>query len=983
MERFDILGRTDLAELLLERISTLDQNDYLTAQVLKVIDELSLNPEKNLPWNPVILTEDTQKVKQKPLTWESILEEDPLPMDKDYWKEFSYESDDLTDLSLNSLDEGQEKNSNVFLNSDTHDKHDIHSLVKTNTTLDFNNEELYLVLNAISSTTESNQSTEARYTQALIQRDLKQREELHFLQDTAYWNNFNNSELHHCDFIRDIIFALRGEKSLLYDRTTRTINESVQLTQSSEKLSSNILLVFRKYIEDIDMIREFFELPGIDKLPLSIFGSALQNNILSKFYAFLNSYELMILENNKEEVVSVMSFLAKLKKIAQPWALITPIIHQLRQLRGGDEHTKFSFILDELFVGCNKANSALTFAAGTETDNGEPTDVFTLRVITSIFQDAFRYYGLVLDEWMRRGLLQKSSDLFLRQNYPDSSNASNNSPKKASTRYFWSSKFSVDFSQIPPFLNDAFCQQMFEAGSSIQLLRIFNELSYMYDDTNTEDPNISIEIMEANSCFLQIFFPTDFNNRLDLSSEELQQWWLSFRANLEMWIRFYHSHNSNMLETRIFQRPLDFETGNLVQFFEHYLSLYLIVEPPVLHSRWTEDVGSLDLVSCDFMEELFKNLDQASIGFRESKRKTLLDKYIVENDFEECLRNHQHLSYKRKYSIAKSPRLIVAIKKIPEYTEELMSYASGDSNLTIENSLFEQELARENTPLGFLSHLKLVYPVPWVAQEIIRDRTMIYQEIWVQLFHWAWARHVVLKIHKNNLKNEKRSVYTESYDNDSEEREEERNQSTLVTYRILLFIDTILEYFHRDILSNFTSEFLKFLSPNPGHIFKDSSKPLSHSFQSIINYHNSFINSISDLCFTYLSSSVSLQIVDTTSLHTTEIGILASMAPNSIADTLEKEFGEFSSSTERRHTTAQNTRDLNRHLYIKNIRESLNNILYYCAVTIVQDQHDLLYLNMPYFTQLVESFKNSLQLGIQKNCFGNNTEYIEILLQRL
>lgn len=198
---------------------------------------------------------------------------------------------------------------------------------------------------------------------------------------------------------------------------------------------------------------------------------------------------------------------------------------------------------------------------------------------------------------------------------------------------------------------------------------------------------------------------------------------------------------------------------------------------------------------------------------------------------------------------------------------ESLDRTTADNDSYVSNS-FDEKIKQDQSELDYISHLKLAYPIPWIVREIVRDKSSVYQEIWVLLLQWAWARHVVSDLHMENMK--RLGEFMKRETQAPADILSSLQSQCLTTHSALVFINNISEYFNDSALAMLATKFLDSIAPTSGLTqgqsqSQEASAPTNlndsqsqagpayrksyRSFQSIINHHERFIRSVCDLCF--------------------------------------------------------------------------------------------------------------------------------------
>lgn len=875
-----MLGRTDLGELLEDRIEKLDRNDYTTAQTLAVLHELSKNPEQTLPWRPTILADDKPEYRptNEPTSWKDIVKDDPLPLDADYWQS------DL-DSANDDLSEQDES-----FGSDSEAAQESHASISQSDEQDMNMEQT-----SLSDATEDT-DLQDRLSKFIIP---PLETEYNHLYSLAFWNQLLDSEqpelptkpivIEESTAIREAIFALRGSRSPII------MSKNVQISTMSRRASLDILKCFKTFIDKIAAIRIFFEIPGAESSPLSVFGAALESVTFKELNQLLGDCEVEIINfsnrNSKSaNVITVFTFLERLRRVSLPWSYLAPVVLRLAQSDEENDAIKFSNLLQELYNACNGAFLAVAHEEF-ESDVGS-SDSYCFNQTLLVFYETFKHYGSAIEDWMKG----EDTGLFVKDHSSDTS---------LQLRHFWEPRYSASQSRIPPFLNPALCQQIYEAGLSIQLFKLVNKRTFLHPH---ESPP-------------QSFFSTIFSLANDAAESttslaataNMQEWWTVFHSHLDQWVGLYHEHNNRLLMCRLNQQQLDPGAGTLLQSLARYISTYFMADVAGA-KQFSATVQALE-----FRYSLFEKLQEVVAG---TLRQMLPDKYVVQDDFEESVR-------KSRLEITEAgshpPQLVVV--NSPTCTAHWPG--AGESN--------GDDGSNEALALGYVSRLKLAYPTPWVVKEVVRDHATVYQEVWVVLQQWAWARHIVTTLHLENM-----GLLRQVQRSGTAEESEQVAALCLATHTALVFVNGLSQYLHDAVLKIRAAEFVGFVSvgsantgpdiaqqqPQPPHSRRpDQTRSHYRPFQAIVDEHQAFLDSVSDLFFLTRCSS-----------------------------------GDAGQA---------------RVVYIAAIQKSLSAILFYCCVTLVRDRGQYYaHTNLETFGKLVGSFRKSVRLALDNFCFAEKDAQI-------
>lgn len=999
--------------MLKSRIEELDRSDYNVAQTLLVLQLLSKSPEKSLPWKPKLDTKSPVIPSDVGILNE-ILEKDPLPLDADHWKI------DLTEFSEDSLSLSEEeeritdskhwvaKNPNKRTRIDNSD---FMNAAQLNESLSLVDEEfqMFLQVNDTQLNPNDQQISQANQEAQLAAQYDK-------LYDSAYWNHILDLSTSEDDqttvipehtIVREIIFALKGRPSAIFSSVTGEVIDTISISSLSKQISLDILGFFKKHIDQIELIRKYFSYPGTQLAPLSIFGAAIEKHILKPLDELLDGIvnKMTTKETSAKFIVSVLSFQSQIKRISYPWNYILPTISTVLEFSPGQEDTKFSFIINELYTACNKAYSAIISSSGQEVNKKTSNSAYGFNQLILIFQEMFKNYGMVCDDWMRLGTISPE-DLFLLKK---------NNGLSSSSQYFWKSKYSGDFSKIPPFLSDVLCQQMYEAGMSILLY---------YNINNKHENTTSIELQKysnhlvdtrllSKSCFEDLFFGQSKEHNFSetalvqqLLTSPTQIWWSKFQSNLERWVHYYYEFNTRLLQVRLFDHDIDENTGNLQQFLAQYISTYFM-QDVVYKARTPYEVNygrnflfSSSLVSSDFCTELFPKFEKFWFpgNYPSNQPGGLIqqpDKYTVQDDFEESIKRNMDIES------AYIPKLVFLS---PPNSKGSFGLNHSTESSRRASSIYETTKTNSRD-LDYMMSIKLAYPTPWIVREIIRDHSSVYQEIWIQLLQWAWARYIVGKLHQANMK--QLSLVLSTNESDMELVEQLKSQC-LTTHTVLTFINNLSVYFRDSALSISSTKFLNAIAPslsgnqgstsNLGYRQNPSSQAIRvgtrlssarqaglppqesyHSFQSIINHHDQFIKSVCDLCFLTPKNAESCNgkpqnpifgqnNAKSSSFNRSNTNLVYQHKHMDIDETQQDEIASMSSG---------------RGLYIRNIQQAVGDILEYCTFTLLQDRNSLRYTSIEYFEGLVKALKRSISLGLNNCCFGENADHVERFLHCL
>lgn len=722
LERLAVLGRPDLADLLRDKLNDLDKQDYVTAQVLLLMKQLSLNPETRVTKAQVRMIRSGRTVSDEQLKTSLAIDElmDGLADDVENWNTnwafteeanaMYMEDDDYTDetRSPSPVPEDEEPRSG-------------------------GNDEFKLLFHAIQGNGESLPDPSGGNVDVELQQFYEQ----------SYWNaKVIGIErpiiISESTAVREIILALRGYPSMLIVKSGAeyTVTETYRVLHFSRPMFVEILIAAREELLSVSRIRSYLEIqkPSL----IQVFDSAVDELILAPFYEELYSIEGSIVFSDSRKITSLSNLLRTVQSITKTWAPVLQIIDNLnvyiQQNPHYDARYCFATILSDLYTATKSCH--YEFLSLPQKDSSFTK---TLQVFSRCMD---HYCGVELDAWMRAHDTLAYKPQFFVGDLP--------SYKEAMS--YWTFKYRVEVDLVPEFLRPL-AQYIYEAGLSLRFLNEVKEISGL------QQRGLGYE--EAVGALVHP----------DL-------WWIKLHLQLEKWVLSNHHVNAQKLLDCVYE-------SRLTDLLKTYAEFYLMLD-------------NKQPVMTYFLDKTFARLDRGL---------DKVDKFLVQEDFFEALKLIPSSAYEGEEE--DQPEVLIAQPPVSDVSDS-------------------------SSALKLLGRFRLEVPVSWVVKEVLGSSAKLYQSQWTLLLQWAYAHHVVTRIHLSNLSSPKRYKYA------------------ALSHCVLVFTNKIREYFHISVHrpAYAKAKHIHASSLQPSNLSDDAGgDTLLLSFQDLIDTQEEFIYGTAILCF--------------------------------------------------------------------------------------------------------------------------------------
>lgn len=523
LERLSVLGRPDLADMLAASLKKLDKRDYVTAQILLMLKQLSMNPETQVTKSKALEIGRDNGNNQEQLKRSLAIDEimDGLADDFENWDTDWAFTEEANALYME--DEDTEESSSISTHSENLE------LLQNS-----ENEEFRLFLSAV----QRNGVTENLpvLSGGDVDVDLQQ------FCEQSYWNlKVVNDDrpiiISEATAVREVVLVLRGLPSVLIVETNNEFEYSVvdayRVLHFSRPMLVSLLMTARDDVLSTSRIRTYlnFKKPSC----LQVLDGAIETLILKPFYETLDIVENSILTNDTTKITTLSNLIRDVQSITKTWIpvleIIEMLIGQYLEMESYDERHCFSVILQELHSAV-KVSHLQSLAVLQNTNS-------TFHVTLQVFGWCMDYYcGVLIDSWIRSSdTVAYKPQFFVEQSstYQESKNS------------YWASRYRINSSIVPPFLKPL-VQPIYEAGLSLRFLDKIQE--------NT--------LIEADGLSFKTVIGSPLN-QADL-------WWLKLPLRLEKWVLISHQANARKLMNIVV-----YESG-LVKSLKSYTQLYLMLD---------------------------------------------------------------------------------------------------------------------------------------------------------------------------------------------------------------------------------------------------------------------------------------------------------------------------------------------------------------------------------------------------------------------
>ncbi|KAF5092580.1 hypothetical protein D0Z00_004510 [Geotrichum galactomycetum] len=529
----------------------LNHDDYVTAQMLVLLKELSVHPERQQPRNTGPETLEDLRREEGGGNEEDIfanLFENTLVINQD--------SDDST-LSDWSEDEDAAAPASPARSLSISPRPGDIFRQRAQRERQMGQTELRLFLKAV----EGDEHQQPDLSGAAVDADVQR------FRNFSYWNmdgtGLQPVVVAEATLVHELLVALHGLPSILFGvggiaNRLRVLHLSVETVQKLVAAANAELAKLQKIREFLDIEKSF--------LGLQVFDDAIERLMLKgDLHQFTKAIELELFTNNKngnnddpqknELLFSLNRVLRKLQAFTKDWHFVIQVIETIDEVISIDnnEYHCFIFVLQELY-------DALKIVFLTADNN--PAFNRTLQV----FKACFDFFSIEkLGPWFQRG--QRHGVEFIELDRE--------------------AEFGVKLNDLllPKFLVK-FKSTIFEIGLSRKLLQkagpVKDGLEYIYD--------LPPEIDEGKDKLYEIVFTIHDPNIF----------WLEFDGNLEKWIYKVHASTTSSL---IIKPELDFFRVEVLDWY----FLGLLLPPSASTGGANYDAAHL-LVLQDFRTELFAKL---------------------------------------------------------------------------------------------------------------------------------------------------------------------------------------------------------------------------------------------------------------------------------------------------------------------------------------------------------------------------------------
>lgn len=521
LERLTVLGRPDLAELLSEKLEQLDKTDYVTAQILLMLKELSMNPETRVSKAAALQIgrekgdDEKERIANSHMVGEIM---EGLCDDMENWN---------TDWAFT-----EEANA-MYLETDGEtDEEDTLSLSPASENIKVPNsgaDEFRIWMQAIQ---ENGTNSLPDLSGGTVNLELQ-----HFCEQ-SYWNLKPEPDrpivISEATAVREVILALRGFPSVFFEEAGETVSvvDQYRVLHFSRSMLVNILMMAAKDVITTTRVRRYVK---VSKEPLlQVLDGAIEDLVFKPFYEQLYATEKLIVSSDSTAIITLSSLLNQVQSVTKTWAPILKIIDKVdHAMETTDARQCFAMILNDLY----EATKLSTYASVGLQSN----PAFTL--VVKVFSWCLEYYCThELDTWMRTSDKIAYKSRFFVQN----------SELYQPWQSYWTHRYSIHNELVPKFLRPLVFY-IYEAGLSVRFLsKIKNEQVEMEQQKGREGG-------------------FSFGDAVGTCSKNEDLWWLKLPLKLEKWVLSNHLQNARTLLDCVYDSGME-------RSLNRYTQLYLMLE---------------------------------------------------------------------------------------------------------------------------------------------------------------------------------------------------------------------------------------------------------------------------------------------------------------------------------------------------------------------------------------------------------------------
>lgn len=577
LERLSVLGRPDLADMLRDKLSFLDKQDYVTAQILLMLKQLSMNPETSVS-RPRALEicgrdqnseNDIDRLKNS-LIIDEIM--DGLADDVENWNIDWAFTDEANAMYMEEDEDFTEESRSASPVSE------IDGYLTRGGSVP-GREEFVLLLQALQDS--SRLPPMPDLSGGAVDTELQQ------FREQSYWNlKVTDYErpiiISEATAVREVILALCGLPSILIIETDDdyifSVADEFRILHFSRPMLVTLLMVAREQVLSSWRVREYLR---IDKPSLlQVFDSALEEIVLKPFYAKLYEIESSVLSSDTAVITSLSNLSRDVKAIVKTWEPILQILDVVtEQLESRcDPRLCFATILSQLYTATKASHYGVLASPNLSTSAFNTT--------VQIFSWCLDHYcGKQLDSWMRTTDKQvhEQPRTFIEEN--QSHNQSS----------YWASRYRINSSLVPHFLKPL-ARYIYEAGLSLRFL----------DETCRQANMPEYRERPTGLSYDSVVGGTPAGDQ----QKQHELWWLKLHSRLEKWVLGNHMGNAQTLLDTVYR-------SGMIQELNSYTQMYMMLNenPPVM---------------ANFLEKTFDRL-----LVQKKKGQLKIDKFLVQEDFAE------------------------------------------------------------------------------------------------------------------------------------------------------------------------------------------------------------------------------------------------------------------------------------------------------------------------------------------------------------
>lgn len=519
LERLTVLGRPDLAELLSKKLEQLDKKDYVTAQILLMLKELSMNPETRVSKAAALEIgrekgEDEKERIENAHMVDEIME--GLADDMENWN---------TDWAFT-----EEANA-MYLETDNETDEDTLSSSPASESIKVPNsgaDEFRIWMQAIQ---ENGTNSMPDLSGGAVNLELQ-----HFCEQ-SYWNLKPEPDrpvvISEATAVREVILALRGFPSVFFEDAGETVSvvDEFRVLHFSRSMLVNILMKVARDVITTTRVRRYVK---VSKEPLlQVLDGAIEDLVLKPLYDQLYETEKLIVSSDTT-IITLSSLLNQVHGITKTWAPILKIIDKIdHAMKTVNARHCFAMILNDLY----EATKLCSYASQAPQSN----PAFTL--IVQVFSWCLEYYCThELDTWMRTSDTIAYKPRFFVED----------SVSYQPWQSYWTHRYSIHNELVPKFLKPLVFY-IYEAGLSVRFL------------SKIKHEQVEVEQRKGRESGLS------FENAVGTCSEEADLWWLKLPLKLEKWVLSNHLHNARTLLDAVNESGME-------KALDRYTQLFLMLE---------------------------------------------------------------------------------------------------------------------------------------------------------------------------------------------------------------------------------------------------------------------------------------------------------------------------------------------------------------------------------------------------------------------